>query len=192
MKRKVTFQKQAGIVVIVVLTTLFWLGLPAQGQKKAPPQNGSFSPAGAASECGGVGDNLVTNCGFESGDLTGWSSDDPTYIGVAGYAAHSGSFGAFLGAIGSTRCIQQRLATNPGQFYTLSFWLTNSGRPNNFQVYWGGGEFPIEVSGDMVNMPDFPYTKYTLPGLRADGSDRVFFCARNDPSYFYLDDVVVH
>ncbi len=191
MKRNVAFTKRAGIVAFVVLATLFCVRLSAHAQK-ALLQNGSLPSAGAASECDAVADNLVVNCGFETGDLTGWSSEDPIYIGVATYAVHSGSFGLFLGTPGSVNCIQQRLATTPGQFYTLSFWLTNSGRPNNFQVFWGGGEFPIEVSGDMVNMPDFSYTKYTLPGLRADGSDRVFFCARNDPSYFYLDDIVVH
>jgi hypothetical protein len=147
------------------------------------------------SACDAVVDNLVVNCGFESGAVApAWilSGADISDMGVSSGSVHTGTYRAFLGSAGGLGCISQTLSTTISQFYTLSFWLSNSGRPNNFQVYWGGGEFPAEVSGDMMNMPDFGYTQYTLPGLWGSGSDLVEFCARNDPSYFFLDDIVVH
>jgi hypothetical protein len=163
----------------------------AQNLKKSFSKNGSEN---TPADCTTVSDNLVANCGFETGDFTSWAFTgvDPGDNHVVTFALHSGNFGAELGSVGGLGCFSQFLATTPGQLYTLTFWLANSGRPNNFQVLWDGGEFPLLVSGDLTNMPDFDYTKYTLPGLFADGSDRIMFCARNDPSFFYLDDVVVH
>jgi len=52
-------------------------------------------------------------------------------------------------------------------------------------VFWGPAILPAKVSGDLLNMPDFDYTKYTLTGLFGSGSlDRVEFCADNDSLLF--------
>jgi hypothetical protein len=193
MKTKLAVPKKLAIAVFTLCTLLVCLSLSAQGQKrKSPPDEPLLPPA--SSECDAVGDNLVVNCGFESGDFAGWQvlGTDTVDMGVNTSAAHTGTFGAYLGSVGGLGCIYQRVATTPGQPYTLSFWLANSGRPNNFQVFWGGGEFPVQVSGDMMNMPDFGYTKYSLPLLAGSGGDPIMFCAENDPAFFFLDDIVVH
>ena len=171
---------ERGIGALGTLALVFHFNVSAQAQTKTEPVLrgvGGNTPV----DCDTVGDNLLINCGFESGDFApGWtlSGPDPVHNFVSTTAAHSGSFGAQLGSVQSFGCISQTVTTTFGQLYTLSFWLSNSLRPNNFQVFWGPGDFPAKVSGDLLNMPDFDYTKYTITGLFGSGSlDRVEFCA---------------
>jgi len=59
-------------------------------------------PAVAGSICDGAGGNLVQNCGFETGDFSGWTvtpaaSNSRLYVTSIAY---SGYFGAVFGASG--------------------------------------------------------------------------------------------
>src|SRR3954470_19192360 len=80
-----------------------------------------------------------TNGGFETGDFTGWGSDqegaavtsDPRNV-------HSGIYGLSLGTVGTLGHLTQTLHTTPGSNYLISVWLnnTNGGSPNEFQITW--------------------------------------------------------
>jgi hypothetical protein len=132
---------------------------------------------------------LIINGGFETGDFTGWTqSGNLGYTGVADYAASSGAYGAFFGEIGSLGFISQTLLTVNGGIYDLHFWLQNSGgTPNEFQVIWGG-----DTIIDELDLPGFTYKSVSKSGLIATGlTTELTFGFRQDPAYFYFDDVSV-
>ncbi|MFE9423298.1 carbohydrate binding domain-containing protein [Kitasatospora sp. NPDC006697] len=84
--------------------------------------------------------NLVTNPGFETGDLTGWSCDAGT-AGVVHTPAHSGS-DALAGAATASDDAQctQTVAVQPNSTYTLSAWVQGAyvylGAQNNGNAAW--------------------------------------------------------
>ena len=178
---------------LTLLALVVFLSLSAQAQQKMPPPNRSLGPL-APSACDAVAGNLVVNCGFETGDFTGWnvSGFDTNHVFASGNL-HTGAFAASLESVGGLGRISQTLATTPGQIYTLSFFFQNGGSPNNFQVSFGPASviFPYPLSGELANMPDFPYTQYISAPLTGSGADVVAFCARNDPVFFVVDDIVV-
>src|SRR5215510_4356052 len=91
------------------------------------------------------------NGGFETGDFTGWGSDqegavvtsDPRYV-------HSGIYGVQLGTVGSLGHLTQTLSTIPGSNYLISLWLNN--RPACFsteiRVSWNQSR-PHETGGQI-------------------------------------------
>lgn len=93
------------------------------------------------SVCDAVEGNLVVNCGFESGDLTGWQQSlDATMASVSDVTPHSG--GRHLAAGNPTPgAITQTVATVPGTVYWVGFFLVG-GDPA------GGGAFSLEVDPD--------------------------------------------
>ena len=187
METKLAFAKKLAAAALTIFALFVFLSLSAQAQKIRPTIRSAGPGAAAGPDCATVGGNLFTNCGFETGDFTGWTvlntTDSETFVDTI---PNHGTFSAAMGAIGFTNCIGQTLATNPGQGYTLSFALSNTSSPNNFYVLFNGAT----VSGDMQNMPDFGYDQFVIGGLTAVGGDTVYFCARNDPSFFELDDAI--
>lgn len=134
--------------------------------------------------------NLVSNPGFETGSFSSWTHvGDGTFDGVIGGGfQHSGSFAGFFGAVGSVSGIGQALATTAGNTYTLSFWLRNDGNSatNLFDVVWDGlSLMPLN------NSTSFGYTQYSFNVVALDASTDLSFRFRNDPSFWYLDDVSV-
>jgi flagellin len=136
--------------------------------------------------------NLVVNPGFETGNFAGWTQSGNTdFTGVAGSAAlPPSSFGAFFGPQGSLGFLSQNLVTDPGASYDLTFWLLNQGgTPNQFQASWNGS---VITGSLMNNAAAFDYTQFTFQGLLATGSSTVLeFGFRQDPSFWFLDDVSV-
>ena len=89
-----------------------------------------------------VGQNMVQNGGFETGDFTAWTlSGNFGSFAVTSSSAyvHSGTYGLQATANG-LGYITQNLSTAPGQTYQLSFWFFVSGTRANqqFQANWNG------------------------------------------------------
>ena len=145
------------------------------------------------SQCEAVSGNLVLNCGFESGLSFGpsWVNSGNTAInGVAigSPSTHSGEHGAFFGPQNTLGFLTQSLATVPGGSYNLSFYLKNGGgAPNQFQVSFNGVQLTSQT-----DVSPFEYTLFTFNNLFATGtSTQLQFAFFNNPSWFFLDDVVV-
>lgn len=147
------------------------------------------SPAWANDICQ-ISGNLVQNCGFETGDFTGWTQSGNTgFTLVSASYAFSGNYGAQLGPVGSDGYLTQFVGDNSTQ-YLVSFELyNNSGTPNDFTVFWNG----VDVGPDLVDASGFSYTQFfgILAGNSGAGSNDITFAFRQDPSYWGLDSVVV-
>jgi len=143
--------------------------------------------------CGAAAGNLVTNCGFETGDFTGWTVNDAsgnTFVAASGFdgiSANSGTEYAALGAVGADGTVSQTLNTVAGQNYVLSFFLASDGAlPNDFSVNFGGNLIAAGVS-----LPAFPMTQFSFDVTATSNSTTLTFFERNDPAYLGLDDVSV-
>jgi hypothetical protein len=142
-----------------------------------------------------VNQPLVQNGGFETGDFTGWTqSGNPGYTTVysgGSQFAHSGTYGARMGPVGSLGYLSQTLPTIAGQNYLLSLWLDSpntSGTltPNEFSILWNGSKI-----FDQPNIAKIGWTNLQFI-VTATGSSAVLqFGFRDDPYYLGLDDISV-
>jgi hypothetical protein len=130
--------------------------------------------------------NLVANPGFETGDFTGWGGDQLGMF-VNSSNAHSGTYSAWLGAVGTDGNLTQSIATSAGQLYHVSFWLESpGGTPNDFSATFAGVTFYT-----VTNDNGFAYTQFGANIMATSSSSLLDFAARQDPSYWHLDDVSV-
>ena len=137
--------------------------------------------------------NLVTNGGFETGNLSGWTG--------SGWSVDLGSFSAFDGAhYASTGCtsgfcdLSQTLATQVGATYTISFAFNpgaNAGLPGDgtdamTRIVWNGTAISA-IAGGVLG-----WETITLPAQLATGSSTVLtFSGYQHPAWNGLDDVSV-
>jgi len=147
-----------------------------------------------------VGQPLLQNGGFETGDFTGWALvgdssgtfvDDSSQTGIP---PHSGSYFAALGQQGSLGYLSQTLSTFAGQPYFLSLWLYspylgshNKNTPNAFLVQWNGATIY-----NATNMPAFSaWTNLQFVVTATGTSTLLQFGFQDDPSWLGLDDINV-
>jgi hypothetical protein len=149
--------------------------------------------------CDSVPGNLVVNCGFESGDFSGWTQSGNTgfTLVTAGspFFANSGDYGAQLGPMGSDGFLSQDIPTAPGDTYTISWYLdTNGGGPSDFSVLWNGNQIFSESTTTQQNTSFYTgfirYSSNEYANPLGD-STTLTFEFRNDQSYWGLDDIGV-
>jgi len=152
----------------------------------------AITPAMAfAHSCSSVPGNLVVNCGFETGDFTGWdvawppTVDEFTFVGNV---PHTGTFDAELGAVPGENSVSQTIqGTMLGNFYEVSFWLSNDEAfPNEFHVQWNGQQIFA-----LNNALGFCYTRFSFVVIANGFNDTLRFDEQNPPAFFHLDDIVV-
>ena len=167
----------------------------------------SSRPAMASSLCEAVTVNLVSNCGFETGDFTGWTISGNTanpsenYYGVDAFDANSGNDGAYISqdfTDGGTApvALSQTVATTPGDMYSLTFWLEQDSAPttgyaHTFAASWGG-----ETVLDLNPTAALPgavgsFMEYSFTETATGPSTVVQFDFENDDNYWSFDDVSV-
>jgi len=149
-----------------------------------------------------IGQSIVVNGGFETGDFTGWTlvgntiyrqsifnvvtTDNGIYPPVD--IVHSGNYGAFLGQGGYLATLSQTLPTISNQLYQVSFWLDNpeAGDPQQFIASWDGAELVSLFDPGVLTWTNFQFLV-----TAADTNVDLQFSERNDPNYFGFDDVSV-
>jgi len=103
--------------------------------------------------CNIVPGNVVSNCGFDTGDFTGWErSGDLSFTAVqSGSVAHSGNYGAAFGPV-NEGCIAQLVATVAA--------ATTSWRKRTMRCS------AVELSRDDVWIVRFTAERFLAPGVR--------------------------
>jgi hypothetical protein len=144
--------------------------------------------------CDSVPGNLVANCGFETGDFTGWTVVDSsyfTYVASNGFwsplVPNSGDYYAALGAVSYDGTLSQTFTTSVGADYTFAFYLASEGDdPSDFSAYWDGTPL-LSLTDPNSNSAYTPYT-YSVIGT---GLDTIQFNSLDDIGYMALDDISV-
>ena len=119
--------------------------------------------------------NLVTNAGFESGTLSGWSCPAG---GVTTTAPHSGSYAlqATPSASDIAQC-SQSVAVQPNTAYSLSAWVKGSnvylgvdGGPSTWTTSstWSQLTVPFTTGASATSVTIYVHSWYALPAYQAD------------------------
>ncbi len=156
----------------------------------------------AAAEACATADNLVQNCGFESGDFTGWTiSGDTANMGVDSFDAYTGSYGAYLAGLGSFNSgdknfsvLEQLLPTLQGQAYVLNYFVahfTNANvTPDN--VFAAAIDSSVIFSSLQANVGYESYAPAVPYRFVASSSGTLVSFLAEDANFdFSLDDVSV-
>jgi Bacterial Ig domain len=150
------------------------------------------------------GSNPVVNGGFETGNFSGWTTSGAATSVIAG-AAHSGSFGAQLGATTATNgdsSIAQTF-TMPSSSPSLSFWYNNH-CPDTLTYDWATATLKDNVTGTTTtllaktcNNPGGTWTQVNYNASANAGHSVTLTLTSHDdnfgadPTYTWYDDVVV-
>jgi len=175
------------LLAIAVLALAVWCTLPVM-----------------ADVCGSVSGNLVSNCGFETGDFTGWTIGGNTfnpggnYYGVDAFDANSGNFGAYMSedAIdGGTDPVTLTQTLNlAGGNYVVTFFLNQDTIPDgttvhSFDASFGSNDL-LSLNYDATTPGTSGWTEYSYT-VSGSGSTDLTFSFRNDDNYWSFDDVSV-
>ena len=140
--------------------------------------------------------NIVQNCGFETGSLNPWIIESGTsLISISISIPHTGTYTLKQGNFGSIKTVSQTLSTVPGAIYELKYfvWMNFGDDPTNyFSAVWNGSEIPDSIISIISNISPDQYIQFTFFGLLATSNNTVLsFRHRNDLGFYRLDDVSV-
>jgi hypothetical protein len=163
------------------------------------------SAAGSASftwtigSSGGGGGSSITNGGFETGTASGWTASGN--VAVNATAAHTGSYGAFLGLTtpSNTSSVAQTFTAASGTA-TLGFWYKNT-CPDTVTYDWATATLKNNTTGTTTTVlaktcaSAGAWTHVTHAVVAGD-SYTLTLTNRDDnysgdPTYTYYDDVTV-
>jgi len=165
--------------------------------------------AKADSLCDNTPHNLVVNCGFETGDFTGWTLTSPdvpaqegNLYGVQGVGAdiygidpNSGSYDAFIADLDADALTLSQVInlTGPYDYYTVTLYLAQYTDPD-----FSGGKYSNEVEVEFGNttlvglgIPNMGFTKVSFVVQDDAPSANLKITLGNDLGEFLLDDVSV-
>jgi len=172
------------------------------------------SQAKAASICDALAGNLITNCGFETGDFTGWTiggndaNPGGNYYGVDTFDANSGNTpgncmggpcGAFMSQdffVGTAPLtLSQTIATSVGSVYDVSYFLEQDtppepGNSHAFTASWGGIPFQ-SLTPTAPSAADGTFVEYSFMETATATSTTLQFSFENDDDFWSFDDVSV-
>jgi len=139
-----------------------------------------------------IGQNIVSNGGFETGDFAGWNLNaTSTQVGKLSGLVHGGHYGAELGQPGTLGDLSQILPTTAGHIYLLSLWIDNpkspyGATPNEFLVQWEGATIY-----EVVDLPFSKWTNLKFYVTATNSGSLLQFGFQDDPYYLGLDDISV-
>jgi hypothetical protein len=169
--------------------------------------DGGEAKATPVSLCDGIAGNLVSNCGFETGDFTSWAvsgNDTPGEYGNLygvemgadpdGTEPNSGSYQAYFGdLVANETTLSETISTTPGM-YTVSLYLAQDTTPGTGQPP-NSNALAVTFDGISVeSLTDVPvegYTHYSGVVAVTDSSSVLSITLGNDLGFFQLDDVSV-
>jgi hypothetical protein len=131
--------------------------------------------------------DIVVNGDFETGDFSGWTvAGDVAAATICGNGCQfQGNYAAQFTPVGDYTYLSQTLTTNPGQAYTVSFWLAGGGGNSNyFSASLGSSQFVLQ---DFA--PQFDYSLIEFSAVAQSSQTLLQFVFRNDDTYWRLDNV---
>jgi hypothetical protein len=168
--------------------------------------------AGSSAPCQ-TANNLVANCGFQTGDFTSWTVSGNTtnpgsnYYGVdtfdalpSSYGAGVYTYGAYMSqdllGTGATVNLGQSIATVTGAQYQVTFWLDQdtppaTGYTHTFTALWGSTTMLSLTPTVSSPGPNGVWTEYTFTETATSTLTALLFEFENDDSYWSFDDVSV-
>jgi len=172
----------------ISISAILLAGVLATGSAKAQTCNGIPNS--------GFYGNEIVNCGFETGDFTGWSgtvTTDTNFSGVDATDPFSGTFEAFTGANGFSETLSQQVSTILGQTYSIEFAVDNTGFPDPNNQFFDdfSATFGSTTLLNQVNPGPTSYVLYSFDVVGTGNPTTLTFNARNDDGFFDIDSVSV-